>query len=161
MNLRALWSVLDSSDLRASRPSRPAPEERSAPPSFSVSLKAGRNENLLPRRGSCQGTMAASTHVPDPHMHERAFLGYKKGGDSFGLTRGESVPRPPSPPPSPLPLHGAQGAVSRWRNGMAGWGWGWGWGWEEGWVGRIAIQWREARGEVKGSDLTGKLSAFE
>ena len=29
------------------------------------------------------------------------------------------------------------------------------------WVGRITIQWREARGEVRGSDLTGKLSAFE
>ena len=68
-------------------------------------------------------TMAASPHVRDPHMRERGFLGYTKGGDSFGLTRGEFVPRPPSlptPPPSPLPPHGADGAVSRWRRGMGG-----------------------------------------
>ena len=58
--------------------SRPAPEERSAPPSFSVPLKAGREENLLPRRGRCQGTVAVSTHVRDPHTRERGFLGYQK-----------------------------------------------------------------------------------
>ena len=111
-------------------------------------------------RGSCQGKTAASTRVRDPRTHERGFLGDRKGGDSFGLTRGECVPRPPSPPPpAPFLRTVPKGAVSRWRRGMGGWGWGW--GWEEGWVGRITIQWREARGEVKGSDLTGKLSAFE
>ena len=37
------------------------------------------------------------------------------------------------PTPSPFPLWGAKGAVSRWRNGMGGWGMGgWGWGWS-GW----------------------------
>lgn len=99
--------------------------------------------------------MKPSTHVRDPHMRERGFLGYRKGGDSFGLTRGEFVPRPPSPAPSSLPAHGAERAVSRWRHGMGGWGW------EEGWVGRITIQSREAPGEVKDSDLNGKLSALE
>ena len=52
-------------------------------------------------RGSCQGKTAASTRVRDPRTHERGFLGDRKGGDSFGLTRGECVPRPPSPPPQP------------------------------------------------------------
>ena len=44
---------------------RPSAEHPSAPPSFSVPLKAGREENLLPRRGRCQGTVAVSTHVRD------------------------------------------------------------------------------------------------
>ena len=39
--------------------SRLAPEESSPPPSFSVSLKAGRNENLLLWRGRHHVTMAA------------------------------------------------------------------------------------------------------
>ena len=66
-------------------------------------------------------TMAASTHVHDPRTHERGFLGDKTGGDSFGLTRGECVPRPPSPPPSPLPPHGAERGslkVEKWNGGM-------------------------------------------
>ena len=99
-------------------------------------------------------TMAASPHVRDPHMRERGFLGYTKGGDSFGLTRGEFVPRPPSlpTPPPPAPFL---------RTVPTGQSPGGDVGWEEGWVRRITIQCREARGEVKGSDWTGKLSAFE
>ena len=82
--------------------SRPAPEERSAPPSFSVSLKAGRNENLLLRRGRCQGTVAASTHIRDPHMHERGFLGYKKEETPLAWHEASLFLGLPPQPPAPF-----------------------------------------------------------
>ena len=108
--------------------SRPAPEGRSAPPSFSVSLKAGRKENLLPRKGRCQGTVAASTHVRPWSSHAwPGFPGLHKGGDSFGLTRRRVCPS--ASLPIPQPPSSARGRRGRLK--VETW---------NGWVGRITIQ---------------------